>query len=643
MLSTLYSQIALPLIAQIMGRVVHGSLLQRQNYASITILEKSIAFAIMAGLGGTASFLVLNQNIMPPGLFSALILMVGAIITTFITCYFVFFNVSEQSQIISLFSKITQLGILRIIGLSLAIQVGILLAYTILALQFVPNANIGMLICGFAIVVLATAVPFGIGGWGVREAAAAGVFLALGLPPEIGVIVGLLYGLLNLIILTISVYVLRHKTKPTKTSSFSGAKLFEKVDFWPVTFFLFMILLPFQMRLPIASGLITLNSADVLALIVMFNFVLANLLKGTIKFIWRDHLMWIGIAGVIAMLIIGWIVGYLRFGSNEWATASRLVGIISVLSYLVVGAAMRHLLTQQMVQKLALILAFSIVMSAGIKFVAYNIFGFESSLFFNWFEPIHGFIADRNAFCFMAALSSLLLIFTVQFSPPNNRVNGYVSILMSIIFVLMITSGSRSGFGAAIILAIWMFAFLPRHIPKMITSILVTVLMLEFSNSFNAVPVQLLDARIQNSFMTIGSERLFLFLNGYQMFLDYPFFGGGLGASINETGLVIHNLYMWVLGEMGLVGVALSLPLIIAFFRTGWQAVSYSPQGWMKNTDFHFYVIFIIICGGFSLVQDIAYQRILWFLIGFMMAQNVTNGQMVENGETKDVFFRKHA
>ena len=46
-----------------------------------------------------------------------------------------------------------------------------------------------------------------------------------------------------------------------------------------------------------------------------------------------------------AMLMVGWFVGYLRFGSNEWATGSRLLGFISVLSYLFAGAAMRHLLS----------------------------------------------------------------------------------------------------------------------------------------------------------------------------------------------------------------------------------------------------------------------------------------------------------
>lgn len=32
------------------------------------------------------------------------------------------------------------------------------------------------------------------------------------------------------------------------------------------------------------------------------------------------------------------------------------------------------------------------------------------------------------------------------------------------------------------------------------------------------------------------------------------------------------------------------------------------------------FILFLIICGGFSLVQDVAYQRILWLMVGFIMA-----------------------
>ena len=300
------------------------------------------------------------------------------------------------------------------------------------------------------------------------------------------------------------------------------------------------------------------------------------------------------------------------------------MGVISILSYLFVGAAMRHLFTKELLQKLAALLAFSIIFIAGIKLFAYNIFDFNGSVFFNWSGPLHGFIADRNAFTFMAALSVVLLIFSFSPSASENRTYSYVAVLMSLLVTLMILSGSRSGFGAATIIIIWMVLFLPRHIPVMIFGAGSMFFMIELSNLVSQHPVPLFHERLTNNLFDVSGERILLFSDGYKMFLSHPLFGGGLGASIEKNGLVIHNLYLWILGEMGLVGVMLSLPLAIAFFRTGWRMISSSTSAWSQNKDIQACVIFIMICGGYSLVQDIAYQRILWLLIGFIMAKQMT-------------------
>ena len=208
------------------------------------------------------------------------------------------------------------------------------------------------LVGGFAIVVLATSIPIGFGGWGIRETAAAGVFLALGLPPEIGVVIGVLYGLLYLAILVASILMLKPKDAKPQPTSTKIQNPFEDVNFWPVTSLLMMALLPFQIRLPLAEGLITLNSVDVIALIAMINFIILKWLSNRIKTIWADQLMWPGLVATGLMIVIGWFVGWLHFGSNEWATANRLTGLILVFSFLFTGAAMRHYIAPPMMANL---------------------------------------------------------------------------------------------------------------------------------------------------------------------------------------------------------------------------------------------------------------------------------------------------
>ncbi len=646
MLSLLYSQIALPLITQIIGRISHGSSEQRVYYAPLTVLEKSIAFIIMLFFGGVAAFLLLNENIIPPGLFQALALMGAAIFLALTISLYAFFSADERRTFMAMIQKITQIGILRIIGLSVLLQLNILLIYTILALQFVPDANLTVLIGAFAIVVLATSIPIGFGGWGVREAAAAGVFLALGMPPEIGVLVGLLYGVLHLIILTVSVLVLRSfslrrtptmppaKTTTGKSNAVGAANPFQSVDFWPLTFFLMMALLPFQIRVPMANSLITLNTMDLLALVVMINFTVIQRLNHQLKSIWQDRLTWLGIIGIVFMIVLGWVVGWLRFGSNEWATANRLMGLIPIISYLFAGAALRHYLSSAMRQKLALVFAFSIITSIAVKVVAYNVLGINADIYFNWKAHLQGFIADRNAFSFICAFSIIFLVLHIDWANPREKYRQIAAILITIIATNMFFVGSRSGADAAIVIALWLCWSMRKHLHIILMTSFFTVVVIMVINALAAKlgnTITFMDGRNIINLIEIETPRRMSLESGYTLFKAYPIFGGGLGAGIRETGLVIHNLFLWILGEMGLIGAALCIPMVLAFLRTMWHAITRPGLALSQHATLHGLVLFIVICGGFSLVQDISYQRILWLMIGFLMARPMIHKDTTEN------------
>jgi O-antigen ligase len=622
MLSLLYGQIALPLIAQIIGRINHGSAERRVYYAPLTILEKSVAFTIMILFGGIAAYLLLYQNIIPEGLESALALMACAITAVILASIYFFFTPDERRKLIAPIRKVAQIGIIRTLGFSILIQFGILFIYTILAVQFVPDTELIILVGGFAIVVLVTSIPIGFGGWGVRETAAATIFIALGLPPEIGVVVGLLYGMLHLIILVASVLILRGRTVSRPAPSLT-VNTFHGIDFWPVTFFLMMALLPFQIRLPLAEDFITLNSVDLLALIVMINFTIIQLLKGQLNLLWVDRFTWLGLIGLVVMLIMGWFVGWFRFGSNEWATTNRLMGLIIVLSYLFSGAAMCHYLTPALLRKLGLVFVFSIVTSVIVKVLAYNVFKIDASIFFNWESHVKGFITDRNAFSFMSAFSAIFLAFYLGRLKSDDVQQRIAVILLAVLMTLTALTGSRSGFGAMVFIAIWMCWSMPKHIPVMAITIAATyaISSLILTENFTIESFTILADRNLREFFVIHDLRANSWRSGYEFFLEYPIFGAGLGAGIRETGLVIHNLYLWILGEMGLVGLLLCMPMVLAFVRTAQHYLNRPGLPFKHHADLHGFVLFIIICGGFSLVQDIAYQRVLWLMVGFMLAR----------------------
>ena len=66
---------------------------------------------------------------------------------------------------------------------------------------------------------------------------------------------------------------------------------------------------------------------------------------------------------------------------------------------------------------------------------------------------------------------------------------------------------------------------------------------------------------------------------------------------------------------MGLIGAGPHLPLHL--LKHHWSS---AHCRFSHNGKTHAIILFIIICGGFSLVQDVAYQRILWLLVGFILA-----------------------
>jgi O-antigen ligase len=80
-------------------------------------------------------------------------------------------------------------------------------------------------------------------------------------------------------------------------------------------------------------------------------------------------------------------------------------------------------------------------------------------------------------------------------------------------------------------------------------------------------------------FQTLGEqqdfsvrERAFVAQRAWERFLDSPLYGHGLGVTLSRGARVgTHNVYVALMAEQGLVGLALYLALIGILIRKGWQ------------------------------------------------------------------------
>lgn len=621
-LSLCYSQIAVPVFSQIFGRAKHGKPDGRMICAPVTIIEKMTSFSIMLAFGLAGAYGIVGTAFFGFDLITAIALETAVILVVAGWTFAFLLNQEQRRMVKQGMASLLSPKFLSAITLSLLMHLVILAIYLVLVMPMVQMTSPWMLIKGLCLVVLATAIPIGTGGWGVREISAVSIFTVIGLPAEIGLLTAILYGLVHLITLGIH-FLLLSRIKLHQTASAEPVRKFDLSTFWPVAAICAMCLIPFQIRLPIMQSVITINLADPVIIIMGINALIYMQMTKTIAQSWKIKGMWVGLAYLLAMIVVGWLVGLIKFGSNEWATASRLIGTIILFCYLMAGMAMRRYLPGDYLEKFAIILGWAFIIGALGNVLLMPIYPALGDVYFNWaLSFLSGFVGDRNAFAFMG----LAIITLILFFRSDQGLSFFALATIGLIVALVIHSGSRSGWGGVAILALYFILMRKQNILTILLPATAFVCVIYFGLWLGSDNILVFGARNLNSnVFGITNLRWETWKTGVEFFLESPLFGGGLGA-VKESGRnVVHNAFLWVLGEMGIVGVCLVLPMVFALCRYLFKD---NP---LRDRSRSMLLAFLIICGGFALVQDIVYQRVLWFALGILCAlspkeENLTRG-----------------
>jgi len=508
-----------------------------------------------------------------------------------------------------------------VVLLTFAMHLSTIAAMTSIALAMDGTLPPLRLFGGFSLVVLATALPIGFGGWGIREASAAGVFSYAGLPAGVGVAASIVYGLTYIVVLGINTawsMSLRPSAPPRQDASVPYQRAGE-LAFWKTGLVLLAVLLPFQIRIPTLTHALTINLADPIAFIVGGTFLVAAYYQFDWRKLWRQKLFWGALAGFVLLIAYGWLVGFLRFGSNDWATTNRLFGLLVLSSYLFSGAALTYLLGPGFFIKWGQTGAIVTVLTALTQFSLVGPLGNFGATYFNWTSGISGFYQDRNA------LSLLILVFISSILIPHGRKNSFVFqlIIPVILGYSIIFSGSRSGvLGLIVVLA---FAFWKNRRPTSYIAGILTVgsiismkvqdLLVSAGHITNP-PLSFMGGRtVLSDSVTISQQRLDTWTSAIDMFSDHAILGGGLGAVVKKAPDVVHNVFLWIAAEMGLIGLLLLLPLFLVIGKEILKNGIFR----MSTNSYLLLCLGIVFCG-IGLVQDIAYQRIVWLMIGLLMA-----------------------
>jgi Lysylphosphatidylglycerol synthase TM region/O-Antigen ligase len=542
--------------------------------------------------------------------------------------------------------------IVRNIALSLLVQLSTMAAYIAAARGLVPSLPLADVAAAAAVVMLAASLPTSLAGWGVRELGAIYALGVVGLPNEAALAVALVIGLVALgvvAVLAVVAIMLPTGRKIEATSSRTPAPSIDHnaVLAWSVPIIAAMAVF-FQVHLPLTTSRLNVNLADPVAILGGALFALACLRDRTLP-AWR--LPWLNAHVVAATLVLTFalVLGWDRYGWTSWAFVNRFAGWFILLAYAATGALLIgragaagfEILLRTFVAAAIALVALDVAIFAAVGSgvaVPRAIVKYRSE----------GFAQNANAF----AVQLLLAFACVAAMAQGPRVKA---LLLTGIFVGLWFTGSRSGMGAlavAIAVALFMRAaplrvlivaglatlglvalvnWLPEIIGVAIFGVQRTIAFLSGlfqgevvagASGPTAIPHPDFSSLtiIGSGFADSSAQRIESLRGGWAMFVAHPVFGGGLGAFIEEytrtlgQPLVIHSTPLWLMAEMGVIGLFVFIaPFIRIIRRERFARAPDDPAG-------TFLVIALLGFAVVAMVHDMFYQRALWLLLGAALA-----------------------
>ena len=545
--------------------------------------------------------------------------------------------------------NVLEVGAITLIG-----QLLVFASFMIAVMALQPGIDFWQLLAAVAITSFAASLPLTVNGWGVRELAAVYTLGQIGVSSSNALAVSILVGLCSTAVILIAAPISLKKTvdrdvsRPLSNIKAGGYGIaIEKVAAWIITMAT-AVLIFFQAHVVLPGGVINLNLADPFAILALAATVLhavgSRQLPG-----WRVSQFNMILAVISALLVFAFLNGVLEIGVTQWAFAGRLLGWMVLLGYLSVGYLTVSYLGSHGLRRFSETMISTavvvVVVQITLRWLDYS----------DWMSNLHitanfeGFAGNRNAFAFqMLVCSILILAYSILYkradqfdmkrfqatgigkrlmklSIINVEIGGPRLLLLSLLhgFILagLIFSASRAGLITAVILLTiaWGARLADR---KMITmSIVLAVLICTLPMGIGDDLHSIKKLAIQSSFSSEESnlERWSSIKNGFDMWIESPLLGSGLGVFVERSTdwfgepLVIHSTPVWILAEFGLLGAGVfsaSLLLIIRFlYKNG-----------MESTAHRIIAMLLFVFILFGLVHEIFYQRIFWLALGAVMA-----------------------
>ncbi len=556
----------------------------------------------------------------------------------------------ERKLFSKLFKTNNIINVLKVTLISFLGQFIILLVYVLVINQMHQGINFYVLFCSAAIISFSAALPISINGWGVREVTSIYVLGISGVDPANAVAASIIVGICSTIAIAIA-YPFALKREEIKTIDEDkhcyGDSVFlsrpeidlEKLCIWFLTMSVATGIF-FQAHVPLFEQIININLADPFAILALSVLVLHSLQNKTWPK-WKIDKFNFYLTAFFSFLLISFINGFINIGLSQWALTGRVFGWFVLMGYLSSGYLMaatfgvfgRRRLFETLVCTSFIVivvqLCLRVVQDLGVELDAHITPNFQ------------GYSGNRNAFAFQLLICFIL--FVSYHRTYLNKLGGNIKKTLcyycigGVLITGVYLSGSRAGYIVLLLLTISVLRlnssaiyvlFKSYFMAFMIVILLLIIanidlLMGYFSTTNSNVELELgmVNYFSERNAESSDTERLSGYVQAIKLWMSNPIFGAGLGVffetseKIFDYPVVVHNTFLWMLSEMGVLTVVIVMSITYKVFMHGWRS-------YKKKLASLVLLLLIISFAFFSLVHEIFYQRIFWFILGAVLAHS---------------------
>ncbi|KAA5601923.1 lysylphosphatidylglycerol synthase transmembrane domain-containing protein [Blastochloris sulfoviridis] len=540
--------------------------------------------------------------------------------------------------------------------LTVIAQIAMGAAYWVLLSPHTAGIDAGQIAAALVIVMFTSSLPISFSGWGIRELSAAKALGLLGVLPTAAVASALTIGTISLVIPLIGAALSAILARVLPDRRRSEANTAGRVAvpgaaaLVLILAFATAILVLFQVRVPFENHVATVSPGDAGALTAL----------GLVGYLlWRQHRghavlppAVLGCLGLLS-LVVGYAlcIGYVRFGTIDWAWLNRGLGWIVCLGYVSVGAGVVLVAGDRGRLR---VLAVFLVALLTVSIIQIGLYAAAHLQLFDeaWFNSswIEGFALNRNAFGFQLAIGLVVAwLFVFRDVGPRYwrwhwRWHWFSA---SCLFLATYLTLSRAAFvtlGVLIVLGA-AFASRPRwQRLSVFAAALATATVLgtaaptlEPLNGFATAigrqvagdwrahsPKAELSADLAANRQSSDAERWQTINDGLALWRRHLLFGAGLGGYVQErlqrgeSFQVIHSVPVWLLAEAGAAG------LILTLAGVGWVLLwLWRQRDGRQGLQARAAAMALAVFGVFGLVHDVFAQRTFWFVFGLLVAMNL--------------------